>query len=161
MHFLPQNTVYGLVFLMAAFGGLRTLTPLAVLSWATFKQRLHLQDTPFFFLGHIVSVVVFTLIAVGELIGDKLPTMASRKEPRGFLTRVFVGAFIGLVLCAAEGLSLPAGAGVGMFGAIAGTMLGYEVRVRSVKLLHVPDFVVALVEDAIAVGGCIWVVVHF
>ena len=161
MHFLSAGAVLPLVFLMGAFGGLRTLTPLAVLSWAAFKHRLQLEGTQFFFLERVVSVVIFTLLAVGELVADKLPFTPSRRKPPGFLTRVAVGAFSGMVLCESQGLSLPMGAGVGVLGAVVGTLLGYEARTRLVKLLHAPDWTVALVEDAIAVGGCIWVVAHF
>ena len=38
-------------------------------------------------------------------------------------------------------------------GAVAGTYGGYLARTKSVKALHVPDFVIALIEDAIAIGG--------
>ena len=161
MDLLSTGPVLAFAFLMGGFGGLRTLTPLAVLSWAAFKHRLNLQGTQFFFLEYRVSVWVFTAMAIGELIADKLPFTPSRKKAPGFLTRIAVGAFSGMVLCESQGLTLPMGAGMGVLGAVAGTLLGYEARTRLVKLLKVPDFVVALAEDAVAVGGCIWVVLHF
>jgi len=46
-------------------------------------------------------------------------------------------------------------------GALAGCYGGYQVRSRLVKALGTPDFVVALVEDIIAIGGSIWVVSNF
>lgn len=162
MHLLSTREVMTFAFLMGAFGGLRTLTPLAVLSWAAFKHRLQVEDTQFFFLSRVVSVVIFSLMAMGELVADKLPSTPSRRRPPGFLTRVAVGAFSGMVLCEAQGLPLlPMGAGIGILGAIAGTLLGYEARTRLIKLLRAPDWTVAVVEDAIAIGGCAWVVLHF
>ncbi len=161
MDLLSTGPVLTFAFLMGGFGGLRTLTPLAVLSWAAFKHRLNLQGTQFFFMEYRVSVWVFTAMAIGELIADKLPFTPSRKKAPGFLTRIAVGAFSGMVLCESQGLTLPMGAGMGVLGAVAGTLLGYEARTRLVKLLKVPDFVVALAEDAVAVGGCIWVVLRF
>jgi uncharacterized membrane protein len=38
---------------------------------------------------------------------------------------------------------------------------GYEARTRLVKALRVPDFVIALLEDAIAVGGGLFLVSRF
>ncbi len=46
---------------------------------------------------------------------------------------------------------------VGFVGAFA----GYEVRTRSVKALRAPDFVVAILEDAVAIGGGLWIVTRF
>ena len=161
MHLLGTPPVLAFAFLMGAFGGLRTFTPLAVLSWAALRHRLQLESTQFFFLSRIVSVVIFSLMAVGEIVADKLPFTPSRRKPPGFLTRIAVGAFSGMVLCESQGLALPLGAGMGVLGAIIGTLLAYEARTRLVKLLHAPDWTVALVEDAIAIGGCVWVVLNF
>lgn len=41
---------------------------------------------------------------------------------------------------------------------MAGTLGGYQARTRSVAALKVPDFVIALIEDAIAVGGAFFLV---
>ena len=44
---------------------------------------------------------------------------------------------------------------------VAGTLGGYQARSRSVKALGSPDFVVALIEDIVTVGGSLWVVSRF
>ena len=49
----------------------------------------------------------------------------------------------------------------GGLGAVAGTLGGYEARTRLVKAPHAPDFVIALVEDAVAVGGGFFLVSRF
>ncbi len=49
-------------------------------------------------------------------------------------------------------LSLIEGAIAGVAGAIAGTLGGYEVRVRAARLVG-KDLPVALIEDAVALGG--------
>jgi uncharacterized membrane protein len=36
---------------------------------------------------------------------------------------------------------------------VAGTLGGYRARTGLVRMLGVPDYVVALAEDAVAVGG--------
>ena len=49
----------------------------------------------------------------------------------------------------------------GGLGAVAGTLGGYEARTRLVKAFNVPDFVIALLEDAVAVCGGILIVSRF
>jgi uncharacterized membrane protein len=42
---------------------------------------------------------------------------------------------------------------VGAVGGIAGCYGGYQARTRLVKALGVPDVVIAVVEDIVAIGG--------
>jgi uncharacterized membrane protein len=42
---------------------------------------------------------------------------------------------------------------LGAIGALIGTFGGYYVRTGVVKALHSPDWPVALVEDAVAIAG--------
>ena len=102
--------------------------------------------------------IVFTAMALGELIADKLPGIPSRKSPGPFAWRVVVGGFCGRALCAAAGESQAVGFVLGALGGVAGTLGGYEARTRLVRALEVPDYVVALAEDAVAVGGSAWMV---
>lgn len=43
----------------------------------------------------------------------------------------------------------------------AGAFAGYEVRKRLVRALKVPDFLIALLEDAVAIGGGLLIVSRF
>jgi uncharacterized membrane protein len=42
-------------------------------------------------------------------------------------------------------------------GALVGTFGGYQARTSAVKALGVPDFVIALTEDVIAVAGAVFI----
>jgi uncharacterized membrane protein len=53
------------------------------------------------------------------------------------------------------------GALVGAAGGVAGCFGGYQARTRLVKALGKPDIYVALIEDAVAVAGSLWVVSRF
>jgi uncharacterized membrane protein len=44
---------------------------------------------------------------------------------------------------------------------VAGAFAGYEVRMRLVRALKVPDFVIAILEDAVAIGGGLFIVSRF
>ena len=49
----------------------------------------------------------------------------------------------------------------GAVGAVAGTLGGYEFRIRLVRAIGGKDLPIALLEDAIAVCGAIWIVSRF
>jgi uncharacterized membrane protein len=48
-----------------------------------------------------------------------------------------------------------------MIGAVVGTLGGYEFRVRLVKATGGNDLPIALLEDAIAIGGAFFLVSRF
>jgi uncharacterized membrane protein len=50
------------------------------------------------------------------------------------------------------------GASLGAVGGIAGAFGGYQARTRLVRALEVRDFVIACLEDAVAIGGSVLVV---
>jgi uncharacterized membrane protein len=146
-------SVFAIAFAIGVIAGLRALTAPAVVSWAAYLGWLNVQDTWAAFLGHTASVYIFTALALVELVSDKLPKTSSRKTPAPFTARIVLGAACGAALCAAGRQSSLIGAVLGGLGAVVGTLGGYEARTRSVAALKVPDFVIALIEDAIAVGG--------
>jgi uncharacterized membrane protein len=153
--------VFALAFAIGIVDGLRSLTAPAVVSWAARLKWLDVQHTWLAFLGNAVTPYVFSILAIGELVADKLPNTPSRKAPRGFAARVVLGAFTGMTLCAATQHSRGIGAVLGGLGAVVGTLGGYEARTRLVKGLKVPDFVIALLEDAVAIGGGLLIVSRF
>ena len=103
------------------------------------------------FMGYAATPYIWSLLAVGELIADKLPQAPSRKSPPGLIARIVMGALCGAVFGGG------AGAIAGAAGAVAGTFGGYEARVRLGRLLG-KDLPAALIEDAIAIGGALLLV---
>jgi uncharacterized membrane protein len=49
----------------------------------------------------------------------------------------------------------------GVIGAVAGTLGGYEFRTRLVAATGGRDLPIALLEDAVAIGGAILIVTSF
>jgi uncharacterized membrane protein len=140
-----------LVMMLGVCTGLRTMTPMAVLCWFVYRNVLHLTGWRSF-TANIVAVVVFTLMALGEYIGDKLPATPSRTAPIGLASRALFGAVVGLVLAQPLVLNPAAAIAVGIVGAILGSYVGWFVRTRTVLALKCPDLPVALVEDVITIG---------
>ena len=71
---------YLYALLIGVTAGSRTFTPVAVVSWAAYGQWLHLSGTPLGFLDVLATPFVFTLLAISELIYDKLPIARSFNE---------------------------------------------------------------------------------
>ena len=136
------------------------MTAPAVVSWAARLGWLHLENTPLAFPGFAFTPYIFSVLAIGELIADKLPKTPSRKAPGPFIGRIVTGALSGAALGAAN-QSLTGGLVAGALGGIAGTLGGYEFRARLVKATGGKDLPIALLEDLIAIGGAILIVFRF
>ncbi len=158
---MTTTQVLAFAFLIGVFGGLRALTPPAVTAWTARLGSLKLSS-PLTWLGSLPAVILFTLLALAELVSDKLPKTTSRTAPPGLIGLIVVGGLCGgAVFLAGAHQGLLMGALAGAVGGIVWCFGGYQVRTRLVKALGKPDYMVAVVEDLIAIGGSLWVVSRF
>ena len=151
-------------FLLFAFGigftaGLRALTPPAVVAWAAHLGWLNLNNSPLAFVGSTIAVVIFSILAVFELIGDQLPQTGKRTAPMPLVARILTGAFCGACIqYAASNQGWMLGAILGGIGGVIGAFAGYETRRRLVAALNIKDIFVALLEDLVTIGlACFFV----
>jgi len=158
---MNTTTVLALAFAIGVVGGLRSMTAPAVTSLAAHWKWFSLQNSGLSFMGSAVAAYLFAAAAIGELVVDKLPKAPSRKELPGLIARIVFGGLSGATLCAAANQSAALGVALGGLGGVAGTFAGYELRTRLVKALKVPDFVIALLEDAVAIGVGFFIVSRF
>jgi uncharacterized membrane protein len=156
-----MSAVFVLVFGIGVIAGLRSMTAPAAVSWAAHLKWVQLANSRWVFMGSAAAVAIFSLLAVAEIVNDKLPKTPNRTAPGLLIGRLLLGGFSGAVLCASANQSEIIGAIVGAVGALAGTFGGYHARKGLVAGLKVPDFVIALVEDAIAIGGAYLIVSRF
>lgn len=140
--------------------GLRTMTPIAAISWAAHLGWLNFSGTHLSWLGSTIAVAILTLAAAGEYVTDQLPGTPPRTAPLQLGARIVMGGFCGAALALAAPQSVVLGIVLGVIGALAGTFSGYQARTRSVKALKVPDFVIATLEDAIAISAAILIASH-
>jgi len=147
---------YILAFLIGVVAGLRSMTAPAAVSWAARLGWLHLENTRLAFLGFAATPYIISVLAILELIADKLPNTPSRKAPVGFGARIVTGAICGAALGGWAGGML-----AGILGAIVGTLGGYEFRARLVRATGGKDLPIALLEDVIAIGGAFLIVSRF
>jgi len=132
--------------------GLRSLLAPAVVAWAAHFDLLNLNASLLGFMGSRTAVVIFSILAIGELVADKLPKTPKRTAFAPLLARILLGGLSGASLFAAAGKSLLAGALLGGIGSVVGAFAGYEIRRRIVDNLHVRDLFVAICEDLVAIG---------
>ena len=107
-----------------------------------------------------ITLVVFSLFALGELVADKLPFVPGRCEPGPLSVRAVFGAICGAALCYSSGKPLVVGAVLGAAGGVAGAFAGFNYRRLLSRGSIVSDVLIALVEDAVAVGGGLLIVAH-
>lgn len=158
---MTTSAILLLAFLIGVVCGLRSLTAPAVVAWAAHRGWINLNGTPLHFMGSNAAVVLFSLFAVVELVADKLPSAPSRTKPPGLIGRIVFGALCGASIAASGVQSIAFGALLGAVGGFAGAFGGYEARLRLVKSFKVPDFVIATLEDALAVGAGFFLVSRF
>jgi uncharacterized membrane protein len=153
-------------FLLFAFGigvvaGLRSLTAPAVVAWAAQRGWLHLRGSALSFMGSTVAVALFTILAVVELVTDKLLSTPARTKPPGLIARVLLGGLSGAAIWLAGGQSAAMGACLGAAGGMVGAFVGYQVRTGLVRALKVPDVAIALLEDLLAIAAALFFVTRF
>ena len=158
---MSASEVLVLAFLIGVVAGLRSLTAPAVLAWGANHNWLNLHNSPLRFVASTIAMVIFVLLAIAELIADQLPSTPSRTAPPGLITRIVTGGLCGAGIAIAGSQSLALGAVIGIVGALAGTYGGYYARTGLVRALKVPDLVIAILEDIVAIGGGLFIVSRF
>jgi uncharacterized membrane protein len=151
-------TLLALSLLIGVIAGLRAMTAPAAVAWAAYLGWLPLAGTPLGFMGHVAAPWVFSVLALGELVADQLPSTPSRKIPVQFGTRIVMGALCGAAIAAPSGL-LVIGLVAGVLGAVIGTLAGAAVRGKLARAFG-RDLPAALIEDAVAIAGA-WAIVCF
>ena len=147
-----------LAFGVGVAAGLRSLSPPAVVAWAAHLGWLNLSDSPLRFMASTIAVVIFSLLAVFELIADLLPQTGKRTALVPLTARILMGGLCGTCLYAASNQPLIIGAILGAIGGVIGAFAGLEIRTRLVAALHIKDIFVALFEDLVAIGlACFFV----
>jgi uncharacterized membrane protein len=149
---MNSSLALGLACTIGVVAGLRSFTAPAVVAWAAHLGWINLHGSSLSFMGSVWAVTIFTILALVELVADKLPNTPPRTAPVGLSARIVTGALTGSCLAVAGGTTLWLGAVAGAIGGIAGAFGGYYSRVGLVRALRVPDFAIAIPEDLIAIG---------
>ncbi|NLS29376.1 hypothetical protein S2M10_44020 [Sphingomonas sp. S2M10] len=139
-----------LALLIGGVAGLRSMTAPTAIAWAAAAGWLPLAGSWLGWMEWWGTPWIFTLLAIGELVADKLPTTPSRKAPPGFVGRLLSGALCGAAIGLAAS-SLPLCVAAGVLGAVLGTYGGHAARMALGRAFGT-DLPAALVEDLAAIG---------
>lgn len=141
--------------LLGTATGMRTFTPMAVVCWFAYLGYLPVDGTWAFWVAKLVTAIVFTVLALGELVGDKLPRTPDRTSTAPLLARLVFGGLVGAIMAASLNGSEFEGAVLGIGGALVGAFGGYLIRHEIVLRSGDKDWPVAVAEDLITVGFAI------
>jgi len=153
-----MNYILALTFGIGFAAGLRSLTPPAVVGWAAHLGWLNLSNSALAFIGSLIAVIIFSLLALFELFVDLQPSTPSRTAAVPLIARIITGGLCGACLCAAAHQSLILGAILGAIGGVIGAFVGYVIRRNLVAALNGKDLPIALLEDLVTIGlACFFV----
>lgn len=142
--------IYTKVAALGAVAGLRAMMAPALLSY--FASRPENDEFENNLFASPKTAVVLGLLAAGEFVGDKLPSTPNRTETLGLTARIFSGALVGGLICAAHQKNVRAGSFIGALSAIAAAFAGQHLRSTIANQTGIPSAVLGIVEDAAAVG---------
>ena len=144
--------------LAAGFGaiaGLRAFSAPAAISRAARMRGIDLSDTPLKFIGQPTGAHALAALALGELLADKSTHIPNRTDWPSLLARAASGAIAGASIARSKKVDWWPAALTGAAVAIGTSFAGFHLRRFAGRSLHVPDRVVALVEDAIVIGAAV------
>jgi uncharacterized membrane protein len=137
--------------LLGLVTGMRSMTPMAVLCWFAYAGHLPVDGTWASWAAKPAVAIVFTVLALGEFVADKLPKAPNRTAPGPLIARLILGGLIGAIVAAGLNGSGVEGVILGIVGVAIGAFGGIQVRRHIVAQLECKDWPVGILEDASAV----------
>jgi uncharacterized membrane protein len=142
------------ILLLGVATGMRTMTAMAMLCWFAYLQVLP-QSGWALWTASLVAVIVFTVLALGEYIGDTLPQTPSRLSPGPLTARLVFGALAGALGAHAMLEPVAGGLILGVSGALIGAYGGFYAR-RAAARWAGRDLPVALCGSLLALFFAFW-----
>ncbi|MDQ2833473.1 MAG: DUF4126 family protein [Acidobacteriota bacterium] len=136
--------------------GLRTFTPMAVLCWFAYGGYLPVAGTWAGWTAKLTVAILFTVLAVGELIGDKFPRTPNRTAPGPLAARLLLGGLVSAIVATALQGSGVEAVILGLAGVLIGAFAGYLIRREIVVQRGNKDWPVAVIEDISAIAFAIF-----
>lgn len=132
---------------LGGISGLRSMAGIAALVNYVQRNPLEAEQYPEI-LRSPAAAALLRVAQVGETIGDKLPFTPSRLTLFPLFGRLMVGGVVGALVYREDRLM---GGVYGAGAALIGSYLGNRIRKQIVEETGIPDPLIALIEDAVAV----------
>src|ERR1700761_2640479 len=114
---------------LGVLAGMRTTSAPAITSHILSRHHSkRLAKSNLRFMQNSNVAAAFKVLAVGELIGDKMPTAPDRTMPGGLIFRCIAGSLAGASIFEASGKNAFAGALIGSVAALGSTFGSFHLR---------------------------------
>jgi uncharacterized membrane protein len=150
---MTDAQVYAGAAVMGVAAGMRSMASPAIVSQLAKSGLMPAGVASLGLLYRPATAKTMAVLAVGELIADKLPFMPARTDTPAVVVRAISGGFSGAAICSSKKRSVLTGALLGAFAAVGTTYGAYKLRKWAGERFDIPDPVIAIAEDAL-VAGC-------
>lgn len=139
--------------LLGVVAGMRSMMAPAILA-LTLARRPELApaSAPASWLAMRPVAIVLGLMAIGELVADKLPRTPNRTALGPFLARMITGGFTGAAFMQVGQRNAWIGVACGVIGAMLGTFGGFYARRNVDRITGMKDPYIGALEDVIAIA---------
>jgi uncharacterized membrane protein len=136
---------------IGAVSGLRSMSGPAFVSQAAARHIVDLEHTPLAWLNSDNALRTSAVLALGELLVDKIPSVPDRTSAPLLISRAVSGAVCAYAMCGdrCSKKNRWIAAAVGATAAMASAWAGTKYR-KHVKL---PPVVAGMLEDAVTLGS--------
>jgi uncharacterized membrane protein len=139
---------------LGALAGMRSASaPVIASHILSHHQSKKLDESPLRFMQSKNVALALKVLAIGEIIGDKLPSTPNRIKRTSVGFRMLSGALAGASVYKSTGGKAAMGAVVGAAAAFASTYGSYFLRRDAVKASNIMDPFVGAIEDALVIGS--------
>jgi uncharacterized membrane protein len=135
--------------LMGTLAGMRSMAPAAVVGQLNRRGALTGVTGALRAVSGPGVMKVTNILALGELLADKLPITPNRTAVGPLLGRVFTGGLTGASVCSAKKRSALGGALIGAMAAVGTAYGAYALRKGAATKSRLPDAVIAIGEDVL------------
>ncbi len=141
------------VVTLGLLAGMRSMSAPAITSSILSRQHnKSIANSPFKFLQSGITAKLLSALAIGEFVGDKIPSAPDRIAPTALIGRCIAGALSGAAIYQTRRGNSYSGALLGGATALAATFGSFYLRKALVKHAHLIDPVIGTIEDAIVLG---------
>jgi uncharacterized membrane protein len=139
---------------LGTLAGLRSMSAPAVTSQIlSHHHSKALEGSPLSFIQSEKVANALTLLALTELVADKLPSTPNRIKAPILATRCLSGALAGASIYKASGGNAYLGAVLGGSAAVLSSFGAFYLRKYTVKSTHLVDPIIGSIEDALVIGS--------
>ena len=141
------------VLCVGIIAGMRSASAPAIACHVLSKNKSNeLTNSSLKFMESENLATVLKVLAIGELIVDKLPSTPPRIKPAGISARVISGALSTAAISKANRNSAITGAVLGSAAALASTFFFYFLRKKMGEKFKIYDPILGVIEDILVIG---------